>query len=127
MVLKLIHLCKGLCSWQIYQRFTSSLSGPLASIHSPSCNAAIIYRHLALLLFGGKDFFLLAFKCFLCCWYMSWNSNSFQLYSELILLKYKLIIFNYIFKIICRKYYIEKGKYEELTTCLFTSLTFVPK
>ena len=91
--------------------------GPLAPIHSSSCNDVIIYTHLALLLFvGGREFFCACFKNFLYCCIL-----CFQLYYELILLKYKL----FIFKLICRKYYAEKGKYAVLR--ITGSLSFSSK
>ena len=91
---------------------------PLAPIHSSPCNA--VNNHLALLLYGGKDFFNELLNFF----YV--GIFCFQLYSEIILLQYKLIIFNYILKLICRKYYVEKGKYEVLTTYLLTFLNSSP-
>ena len=90
---------------------------PLAPIHSSSCNDVIIYNHLGLLLcVGGRDFFFTCFKIFLYCCIL-----CFQLCSELTLLKYKL----FIFKLICRKYYAEKGKHAVLT--ITGSLSFSSK
>ena len=64
---------------------------------------------------GGGIFFT-CFKIFLYCCIL-----CFQLYFELILLKYKL----FIFKLICRIYYAEKGKHAVLT--ITGSLSFSSK
>ena len=87
--------------------------------HQSTVHLAMMSSYIIVWLYwcvlGGGIFFT-CFKIFLYCYIL-----CFQLYFELILLKYKL----FIFKLICRIYYAEKGKHAVLT--ITGSLSFSSK